>query len=137
MEAIQSQLVPTTNSMKVLIIDDARWQRKQLAKMLSAGGHQVIEAANGIEGLALLGENPDAIVCDLLMPVLDGFGFLEALRERGCLVPVIIVSADIQRTSRARCAELGACQFVPKPCSAEELLEAVSTAAASVGAPRC
>lgn len=114
--------------MKILIIDDARWQRSQLTKILSGAGHEVIQAANGREGIDKLGDEPTAIVCDLLMPELDGFGVLEELRQRGSRVPVVIASADIQKTSRERCAELGARQFVSKPYTAETILHAISLA---------
>jgi CheY-like chemotaxis protein len=117
--------------MKVLIIDDARWQRTHLTKILTVAGHEVIAAANGQEGLARLGEAPDAVVCDLLMPVLDGFGFLGAMREQGIVVPVVVASADIQRTSRERCTQLGARAFVAKPYQAADILDAIATAMAA------
>lgn len=117
--------------MKILIIDDARWQRSQLTRVLSAAGHEVIQACDGSEGLLRLEqEGPSAVVCDLLMPTLDGFGFLTELKARGCAVPVVIASADIQRTSRERCHELGARRFVNKPYTPEEILEAIAQAVA-------
>jgi CheY-like chemotaxis protein len=119
---------PSSRGVKILIIDDARWQRSQLTKILSGAGHEVIQAANGREGIERLSDAPSAIVCDLLMPELDGFGVLEELRQRGSSVPVVIASADIQKTSRARCAELGARQFVSKPYTAETILHAISQA---------
>jgi CheY-like chemotaxis protein len=119
---------PSSRGVKILIIDDARWQRSQLTRILSGAGHEVIQAANGREGLEKLSDEPTAIVCDLLMPELDGFGVLEELRQRGSSIPVVIASADIQKTSRARCAELGARQFVSKPYTAETILHAISQA---------
>jgi len=117
---------------KILIVDDARWQRLQLTKVLVSAGHDVVEASNGREALRALeaGVAPEVIVCDLLMPELDGFGFLAELRERGGAVPVVIASADIQRTSRARCEMLGASGFVAKPYTAEMILAAVGAAVA-------
>lgn len=116
--------------MRVLIIDDARWQRSHLHRLLTQLGHDVLEAPNGAEGLAMLAEDPDLVVCDLLMPVCDGFQFLEALRERGNTVPVIVASADIQRTSRERCLELGAKTFLSKPYGQKELESSITTARA-------
>lgn len=113
--------------MKVLIVDDARWQRSNLTKILSAAGHEVVQAADGSEALErVAAEHPQVVVCDLLMPRLDGFGFLEQMRVRQCDVPVVIASADIQETSRLRCQELGARAFVPKPYQPAEILAAIA-----------
>lgn len=117
--------------MKILIVDDARWQRSNLTKILKGAGHEVIEAANGLEALARLADGPHVVVCDLLMPELDGFGFLERLKERDEQVPVVIASADIQETSRARCRELGARAFVPKPYRGADILDALAPFAPS------
>jgi len=108
--------------MKILIIDDARWQRSNLTKILLGAGHEVLQATNGHEALALLDERPEAVVCDLLMPELDGFGFLEAVRQRSSRPPIVIASADIQQSSRDRCVALGAADFLPKPYKAADIL---------------
>lgn len=123
--------------MKILIIDDARWQRGVLTKILSEAGHEVIEASDGREGIARVSEELGAIICDLLMPNLDGFGFLAELRKRGSHVPVVIASADIQRTSRERCHELGATRFIPKPYNAAMLLKAIAEATSPDAVPQC
>lgn len=114
--------------MKVLIVDDARWQRSNLTKILTAAGHEVIAAADGREALTKLGDEPHAIICDLLMPELDGFGVLEALRDAQVSVPVVIATADIQQTSRDRCMALGASGFVAKPYKAVDILHALGAA---------
>lgn len=108
--------------MKILIVDDARWQRQNLTRMLSAAGHEVIQATNGREALEKLAESPAVVVCDLLMPELDGFGFLERLQGREERPPVVIASADIQRTSRERCTALGAAAFLAKPYQPTDIL---------------
>ncbi|MBS2019135.1 MAG: response regulator [Deltaproteobacteria bacterium] len=115
--------------MKILIVDDARWQRQNLSKILAAAGHEVIQATNGREALEKLSESPAIIVCDLLMPELDGFGFLEELGRRPDHPPVIIASADIQRTSRERCTALGAAAFLAKPYAANDILPLLSSVA--------
>lgn len=108
--------------MKILIIDDARFQRGQMTRMLTELGHTVIEAANGQEGyVTLLQEGPDAVFCDLLMPVLDGRGFLAAVQKNQIQTPVVIVSADVQTSTKEQCARLGARAFINKPCSAADL----------------
>ncbi|MZH03321.1 MAG: response regulator, partial [Nitrospinae bacterium] len=68
----------------IQIIEDSSFQRKFISKILEGAGHQVIQAENGKVGLEKLESNdPQVIFCDLLMPELDGFGFLEALRKKG------------------------------------------------------
>ena len=113
----------------LIVIDDSRITRNYLAGLLKEAGHDVVMANNGAEGLDLLAENsPDCIVCDLLMPVLDGFEFLAALKEKQIKVPVIISTADIQDATRERCLGLGALTLVNKPTRKEDLLDAVERA---------
>ena len=112
--------------MKILIIDDARFQRGQMTRMLTELGHTVIEAAHGQEGyVKLLQEGPDVVFCDLLMPVMDGQGFLAAIQKNQVPTPVIIVSADVQTSTKEQCAQLGARAFINKPCTAKDLAEAL------------
>lgn len=120
--------------MKILVVDDSSWQRSMLKKVLGGAGHSVVDAANGNDALAKVeAESPEVIVCDLLMPELDGFGFLALLQERRSTVPVVIASADIQKSSQDKCRELGAFGFVGKPYAPEQLLDIVAAAAASRG----
>ena len=114
--------------MKILIIDDSPWQRKHLARILGAVGHDVIEASNGMDGISRFAEQPSVIVCDLLMPGIDGFGVLGALRDHATPIPIVIASADIQRTTRQKCEELGARRFVAKPYGAADILQAIAEA---------
>ena len=108
--------------MKILIIDDARFQRGQMARMLGELGHSVIEAANGQEGyMKLCTEGPDAVVCDLLMPVMDGIAFLAMVQKHQLPTPVIVASADIQHSTREQVLRLGARAFIHKPCSIRDL----------------
>jgi CheY-like chemotaxis protein len=130
--ALKNRSAPAVErGVKILIIDDAAFQRAQLSRLLREAGHEVIEAANGQEGFERLTETPEVIVCDLLMPGIDGFGFLEGLRLRRSSVPVVIASANIQRTARIRCTELGARRFVPKPYGADRILRAIAEAVAA------
>lgn len=110
----------------ILIIDDAAFSRRMLRKILTEEGYQVIEATNGQEGLEMSAiDNPDCILVDLLMPVMDGFGLLAAMKERRSSIPVIVVSADIQDKVRQRCLELGAAAFLNKPPKKEELSQQI------------
>lgn len=114
--------------MKILIVDDSTLQRMMLTKIFGAAGHSVLEAADGHDAIAKLRESPDVIVCDILMPGLDGFGLLEVLNAQRSPIPVVIASADFHSSVQAKCCELGAFAFVRKPYCGEELRAVVTLA---------
>jgi CheY-like chemotaxis protein len=110
----------------ILIVDDAAFSRRMLKKYLQADGYSILEATNGREGLDIASDrNPDGILTDLLMPDLNGFEFLKALQEKGLKIPVAVISADIQDSSRQRAISLGAAGFVNKPPKEEEIRQIV------------
>lgn len=116
----------TSNLVSVLIVDDAAFSRRMLRKYVEAEGCTVLEASNGQEALEMVCQHqPDCIFVDLLMPNIDGFQFLQKLREEGCAIPVAIVSADIQDSSRQRGLELGAAAFLNKPAKEAEVRQTV------------
>ena len=109
---------------KILVVDDSMFARLNICNLLQAAGHETVEAGNGREGLAMAAAHrPDCILSDLLMPELDGIGFLTALREENLSLPVIVLSADIQETKRRQCLELGATAFLSKPPQRRALLD--------------
>lgn len=111
---------------KILIADDSWLSRRVLKKVLNDGSYETVEAVNGTEALAMLEEGEVACVfLDLVMPELDGHGVLRAVRERGISTPVVVVTADIQTTTRVRCEELGAVAVLNKPPKGSDVLEAV------------
>jgi CheY-like chemotaxis protein len=111
---------------KVLVVDDSMFTRLNICRMLEEAGHETLEAANGREGLEMaVSAKPDIILSDLLMPELDGIGFLNALRENGIDLPVIILSADIQETKRQQCLSLGTAGFISKPPPKKEVQELI------------
>lgn len=94
--------------------------------MLGELGHTVIEAVNGQEGyMKLCTEGPDAVVCDLLMPVMDGIAFLTLVQKHQLQTPIIIASADIQLSTKEQVASLGAKAFLNKPCTIQDLAGAL------------
>jgi len=123
----------------ILVIDDSRLSRALAAKALSDAGHTVVEAADGQQGIAALEKHqPDCIVTDLLMPVLDGHEFLSQIRARGIQIPVVVLTADIQSSTRCLCEGLGISSFVNKPINAGELQAGVRQAlAAARGISTC
>lgn len=107
---------------KILVIDDSGFQRKSICSIVKKLGHETFEAINGKEGLKTLEDSRfDFIICDLLMPEVDGFGVLEALKENSDTTPIIILTADRQTTSSARAIDLGALDVLNKPPKAEEI----------------
>ena len=113
----------------VLIIEDSQFTRRMIVRIVTAAGHEVLEACGGWDGVQKAKKHkPDCILLDLLMPEMDGFGVLEAFGREGIAIPVIVLSADIQETSRTKCFELGAVDFVKKPPKEGKVLEAVQKA---------
>ena len=112
---------------KILLIDDSWLTRRGLSGMVSAMGHDVLEADNGIRGLEMIArETPDCILLDLLMPAMDGYDVLKRLRDTGIRIPVLVCSADIQHTAREKCMTLGSAGFINKPPNETELKEMLS-----------
>ncbi len=113
----------------ILVIDDSAFSRALNSRALHDGGHEVTEAANGVEGLAAAQESaPDCIVLDMLMPEMDGVEFLRTFRAKNRELPIVVASADIQESRRAECEALGISAFLNKPVKANALIEAVEQA---------
>jgi CheY-like chemotaxis protein len=120
---------------QILIIEDSLYQRAKTKHLLEAAGHQVLQAANGREGLLMAASGqPACILLDLIMPEMGGIEVLEELRRHGAHIPVIVVSADIQESTQRQCLELGAVAFVNKPPQPHELETAVTAALATSAA---
>ena len=116
----------TSEIKTILIVDDSKLARVKITKILIENGYTVYQADNAQHGLELLDtHNPDLILLDLLMPDMDGFEFLAILHDNKYIVPVIVLTADIQESSRKRCLELGACDFLNKPPDSGLLLSTV------------
>ena len=119
---------------RLLVVDDSPAERGELVRLLKAQGHTVRTASNGVEALRLLDRHPEVelILCNLVMPVLDGLGMLKMLAARGELRrhPVIILSSvdDMQRV--VGCLSSGAMDFLRKPFYPEEMVLRVRNALA-------
>jgi CheY-like chemotaxis protein len=112
----------------VLIIDDDVALVRMLRLTLRDGGFEVASAYNGREGLDYVtNHEPDVIVLDLQMPVMDGPTFYHELRSRGFDIPVLVLSANGARRAQR---ELEADAYLDKPFSPDDLLQAVARLAA-------
>ena len=115
----------------ILVVDDSGYARRLLRQVLEPLGHAVVEAASGMAGLeAYAVHHPDVVLLDLTMEDLGGLEVLARLREIDPAARVIVVSADIQRSTGKQVAEAGAFRFLAKPADPEALVEAVSAALA-------
>ncbi|MFD2190976.1 response regulator transcription factor [Pistricoccus aurantiacus] len=107
---------------RILLIEDDDELRELLARYLSGQGLNVREAANGLDGLALAQEElVDLVVLDIMLPDINGLEVLRRLRGRTRL-PVILLTARGEETDRIVGFEVGADDYIPKPCNPRELV---------------
>ena len=100
----------------VLLIEDSAFQRKIISSIVKDFGYDVITADNGLEGIErILNDKPAIILSDLLMPEYDGTWVLEQLKAKGIKIPVIIVTSDVQTSTKDHCMTLGAFGYLNKP----------------------
>lgn len=114
---------------KILIVDDSTYARRVHRTILERAGYSVVEAATGhgaIETFSL--EHPDAVLLDLSMEDIGGLDVLETLHQLDPASRVIIVSADIQRSTEQAAMARGAERFLGKPANPEQLVAAVGGA---------
>jgi chemotaxis protein CheC len=116
---------------RILVVDDSRLARAALRRTLDHAGHHVTEAADADSALLLLKEGGfDLVSSDVLMPGLDGRAFLDALTGRPGSPPVLVVTADVQNSTREELLRRGAAAVVTKPFAPDVLLAAVDAALA-------
>lgn len=116
---------------RILIVDDDVGIRRTLADRLRAGGNEVLEAVDGIEGLRLVREeDPDLVLLDVQMPRMDGMEVLRHLKEEGLEQTVVVITAHGSVDRAVEGMRAGAFDFVVKPFEAERLGLAVEKALA-------
>lgn len=115
---------------RILVIDDDALARERVITTLNLKGYQAVGAQDGATGLVYLREHiPDLVLCDVNMPEMDGYAVLEHLREdaRTVDLPFIFMTARDARDDMRQGMTLGADDYLTKPFTNEELLEAVTT----------
>jgi DNA-binding response OmpR family regulator len=113
---------------KILIIDDNERVRENIAEILELSKFTVLRASDGKEGLSMaLKELPDLIICDIMMPELDGYGVLHLLNKHieTNAIPFIYLTAKSEKEDFRKGMELGADDYIVKPFDSTELLKAV------------
>ncbi len=115
---------------KILLIEDNTDVRESIAEILTLANYHVFIAKNGKEGIEIAQkEIPDLIICDIMMPILDGYGVIQLLskNEATAGIPFIFLSAKAERSDIRKGMDLGADDYLTKPFSSAELLSAMES----------
>ena len=116
---------------KILIVDDAEFLRVRISKMLVSGGHEVIEADNGLNAVnTYKSAKPDAVLMDITMPEMDGLAALKEIRAADSNARVVMLTALGQESVVMEAIKSGAKDFVVKPFDPERVLAAITKALA-------
>lgn len=113
----------------VLIIEDEKDVRESISDILNLKGFSVLEAENGETGYKMAQRQvPDVVLCDIMMPVLDGFDTIKKFKSKPELAKVkfVFLTAKIEESNKLRALELGADAFLHKPFKVAELLDIIS-----------
>jgi DNA-binding NarL/FixJ family response regulator len=122
---------------KILIIEDQAPMRRNIALLLEMEGYEVFSAENGKVGVALaLKHKPDVIICDVMMPEMDGHGVVQALRaeKETATVPFIFLTAKGDRTDVRIGMNFGADDYLTKPVIRDDLIAAIDARLAKADA---
>ncbi|MBI1251529.1 MAG: response regulator [Alphaproteobacteria bacterium] len=115
-------------SKTILTVDDSRMMREMLLTVLRTAGFNVVQAEDGVHGLEVLSQSePDVIITDINMPRMDGYGFIEGVRNdsRHRATPILVLSTESDPEKKNRARQAGATGWIVKPFKAESLVEAI------------
>ncbi len=127
--------MPTNQATKILLIEDDVTVRENTAELLELSDYEVVTAPDGKQGLEKAQTIfPDIIVCDIMMPELDGYDVLQALAKnpKTSSIPFIFLSAKTEHKDVRRGMDLGADDYLTKPFEEEDLLSAIESRLAKV-----
>lgn len=119
-------------SLKVLAVDDSRTMRDMIRMALLPAGFDVHLAEDGVHGIEVLdGLEPDAIITDINMPRMDGFGFIDAVRdqEEHRATPILVLTTESAPELKMRAREAGATGWIVKPFDPAKLVKALQMVA--------
>jgi two-component system chemotaxis response regulator CheY len=121
--------------MKILLVDDSRTIRNIQKNVLTQLGHtEIMEAADGVEALATIGQSrPDLVLIDWNMPNMDGITLVRKIRETDKDLPLIMCTTEAEKTRVLEAIKSGVNNYVVKPFTAETLAEKINTTLAKVG----
>ena len=115
-----------TKERHILLVDDDGHLTKMLTFLFIANGFKLVSAQNGLDGLEVLKKiKPEAIILDIMMPVMNGFEFLKQIKEDAALknLPVIVLSALPSINNQEKVLSLGAYDYFVKPFKSSELIK--------------
>jgi DNA-binding NarL/FixJ family response regulator len=115
---------------KILVIEDEPEMRRNITALLRYNDYQPVAAENGLDGVeAARREKPDLILCDVMMPKMDGFGVLQALQKDDSLarIPFIFLTAKGEKDDLRDGMNLGADDYLTKPVANADLIQAIET----------
>ena len=116
-------------SRTILVVDDSGLARRGTRRILEGAGYTILEAEDGMAALErYFVDKPDLVLLDLVMKGMYGIDVLTKLRTLDAAARVIVLSADIQTSSRDMVTAAGAAAFLNKPVAADELIAAVRAA---------
>lgn len=120
-------------SLRILAVDDSRTMRNMLQIALQGAGFDVHLGEDGQDGLEKLdGLEPDVIITDINMPRLDGFGFIEGVRntDRHRVTPILVLTTESAAELKQRAKQAGATGWIVKPFNEDKLISAIKKVAA-------
>lgn len=115
-------------SKTILTVDDSRMMREMLLMVLKDAGFNVVQAEDGVDGLEKLADaSPDVIITDINMPRMDGYGFIQGVRqdERYRATPILVLSTESSAEKKSRAREAGATGWIVKPFQKDTLLDVI------------
>ena len=111
---------------RILIADDSFYQRIILSRLVEELGHKSDGVGSGEELLERIDSSYDCIFLDLLMTGMSGIEVLEILKDQENVPPIIVITADVQKSRKKECLELGAVAFIQKMITKQELQETLN-----------
>ncbi|PIE07310.1 MAG: response regulator [Rhodobacterales bacterium] len=119
----------SAGSLQILAVDDSRTMRDMIRLTLTGAGFGTHLAEDGVHGLEVLDAiaPPDAIITDINMPRLDGFGFIDAVRRQGAFraIPILVLTTESAAEMKERARAAGATGWIVKPFDPEKLVRAL------------
>lgn len=119
-------------SLEILAVDDSRTMREMIRLALEPAGFTVHTADDGVHGIEVLdGMMPDAIITDINMPRMDGFGFINAVRDQNTYraIPILVLTTEAAPELKKRAREAGATGWIVKPFDPAKLIKALQMVA--------
>jgi DNA-binding response OmpR family regulator len=120
--------IPIKLMVKILLIDDTTDFRDEMKDILTMEGYEVSTASNGYMGIEVaIDVLTDLIVTDLTMPEMDGYGLISMVNANSQVknIPILVLSAKIEKECIQKAILLKADSYLTKPCSADELIESI------------